>query len=311
LIGIALLTPIRIVQRAGLYSRPMSAERNKKPNGGFSVPGRGRAEPVTLFPPGDKPPHGVLPSYAPVPAPFDGRRVPASFSTRIFSHPACASVAAWSQRLASGPWPSVAALDSLYADRLRPLRLVEDRRPRRTRGPRPVEDVYEVRVGARGELPTRASSWHDLMNVLVWCAFPRSKRALSDRQYQLAITRHTMPGRNREQDALALFDEGGIVVLCRPGLALPENDAAALRVEVARGEVRLWLFGHALLEAVARGDLAAEDRRGTGLRLIASPQAPDADEIDAQLADALTDPTRFVRPVRERTLWLGAALGTG
>ena len=81
--------------------------------------------------------------------------------------------------------------------------------------------------------------WHDFMNALVWATFPRAKAALHRQQHALYQAWAT-PGatrlpnaRTREQDGLALVDEGGVVILA--------SNAGDLVVP----------FGHALFEGIA------------------------------------------------------------
>ncbi len=103
-----------------------------------------------------------------------------------------------------------------------------------------VTALYDARITVDRVVPTRARSWHDLMNALVWGTFPQAKRALHARQHR-AITERVAPGartlppaRTRELDALALLDEGGVVLL--------GGDPAAAIV-----------FGHAIYESLALG----------------------------------------------------------
>jgi len=113
-------------------------------------------------------------------------------------------------------------------------------KPRRARGLKRASARYDARI-VNGEVPTRPRSWHDFLNALVWATFPRSKRALHSRQAsaiaaQLDTHTSALPNaRTREQDALALLDEGGIVVL----------DAGATSLAVT--------FGHALYEGLVLG----------------------------------------------------------
>jgi hypothetical protein len=103
-----------------------------------------------------------------------------------------------------------------------------------------VTALYDARITVDRVVPTRARSWHDLMNALVWGTFPQAKRALHARQHR-AIAERVAPGartlppaRTRELDALALLDEGGVVLL--------GGDLAAAIV-----------FGHAIYESLALG----------------------------------------------------------
>ena len=38
---------------------------------------------------------------------------------------------------------------------------------------------YETRILETGQVPTRADTWHDALNALVWLRFPRFKSALN------------------------------------------------------------------------------------------------------------------------------------
>jgi hypothetical protein len=101
--------------------------------------------------------------------------------------------------------------------------------------------LYDARITVDACVPTRGRSWHDFLNALVWGAFPRSKRALHERQHRAIVSSLSpdatrLPGaRSREHDALALLDEGGVVMLQTPGE----------RVGV--------VFGHALYEGLVLG----------------------------------------------------------
>ncbi len=147
----------------------------------------------------------------------------------------------WTTAFLDAPWiamlPSAASLRSLahfptpdeLNERLTaPVRFVRPpaRRERaRTR-------LYEYRAAMDGEVLTRADSWHDLFNALVWATFPATKLALTQRlcaaqQHWLADGATRLPGaRLGLQDRLAMFDEGGLV---------------------RRGDELVW-FGHALYE---------------------------------------------------------------
>ncbi len=177
-------------------------------------------------------------------------------------------------------WPTVAELDA----RLGPLAGVrfEEQPPkpkkrRRRAVPVGADALYDGRITLDGVVPTRARSWHDLFNALVWASFPRAKRALHARQHaaarlRIGAPRHTLPGaRTPEEDALTMLDEGGELVLAGP-----------------RREVRL-VFGHALLEHALAGCTAARARE---LRLELPDDLPEdagahVAQADAALADYL------------------------
>jgi len=81
----------------------------------------------------------------------------------------------------------------------------------------PFEAQYEPRCYLRGEVPTRADNWHDLLNALVWLAFPKAKAAINLRHYR-ALTetgdeeKHSQRGVVR--DTNTLLDESGVIVVC-------------------------------------------------------------------------------------------------
>ncbi len=92
---------------------------------------------------------------------------------------------------------------------------------------------YEIRVAARGEVETRDESWHDYFNVLTWTVFPQLKAALNARQIE---AREVGVVRSREQDRLAIFDEGGVLRHGGPG-----------------DEAEHFVVGHALYESLVDG----------------------------------------------------------
>ena len=118
--------------------------------------------------------------------------------------------------------------------------------PRRRRVARDPASMYDARIAA-GAVPTRPGSWHDLMNALVWATFPHAKRTLHAKQHALVVP--GAPMRSREQDALALVDEGAVVVAMRA----PADGEDALAAAVASGEGKAIVFGHAIYEGIVLG----------------------------------------------------------
>jgi hypothetical protein len=142
-------------------------------------------------------------------------------------------------------WPEVASYARVF-DADVPLRRVRFEvappLPRRhRRAPIDPGALYDARITERGCVPTRERSWHDFLNALVWGTFPRSKWALHGRQHQAIASRLApeatrLPGaRSREHDALALIDEGGVVLL-----GAPDRQVGVI-------------FGHALYEGLVLG----------------------------------------------------------
>jgi hypothetical protein len=150
-------------------------------------------------------------------------------------------------------------------------------RPRRAgrRAPFDRAALYDASISDRGLVPSRERHWHDFLNALVWGTFPRAKAALHRRQGALVDARidpHTprLPAhRTREQDGLAMIDEGGVLALVAP-----------------TGERRI-VFGHAIYEGFVLGV-----RGMTGRMVRLTVPALDGDAIaqaDAALAAALAD----------------------
>ena len=180
----------------------------------------------------------------------------------------------------------------------------ERQRPvsRRRRGPRDPSMMYDARIIHAGCVPTRPGSWHDLMNALVWATFPLAKRALHERQHGLVVL--PAPGvsarRPRELDALALLDEGGLVVVAPE--ALDDEDAVA--GALMRHEATAIVFGHAIYEGIILG---REAPLGSAICVRGNPVAvrdvllAHADRaLSGTIADRaeLLDPSQMLRLTR-------------
>ena len=184
-------------------------------------------------------------------------------------------------------WPSLDELNERLGPLVNPAGLGAVRfaastpRSRRAR-PRSVEGLYDVRIHRDGEVSTRLANAHDLFNALVWAMFPRAKRAVARRQHDAHLRRlgpvvGALPNaRSREQDTLAMIDEGGVILG-------PSGSA---------------LFGHALYEHLYVGDPGV---RGYPVRLASGPS-------DEALAEALSDEARFVEPGASAAVPLQEAL---
>jgi hypothetical protein len=190
----------------------------------------------------------------------------------------------------AGDFPPVESFGQVFGLEPRdpPVRFVAAvPRPRRKRRREAVDvrALYDARITLDGVVPTRARSWHDFMNALVWGTFPRAKRALHARQHR-AISARIVPGartlppaRTRELDALAILDEGGVLVLG------PEPGAPAI------------VFGHAIYESLALGippavvAAIALDAGGAGENGAVSRAA-----VDEALALQIEDDARLCSP---------------
>ena len=171
---------------------------------------------------------------------------------------------------------------------------------------------YDARITRHGEVPTRPGNTHDRMNALVWSRFPRMKRAIHARQCRL-IDDHLranagrLPGaRTREQDTVAMLDEGGIALLTRAtaaprwAFAVRAHDDATVADAVARGDALGVLVGHALYEHLARGpgNAATPTRIGALAIVLALRDGPAAalEDVDLALATVVDDPTGLTHP---------------
>jgi hypothetical protein len=188
-------------------------------------------------------------------------------------------------------------------------------RPRRARVRAPLDprQLYDGRIALEREVPCVTSSYHDLLNVLAWAAFPRAKHALHARQFRALAARLSpdtvqLPNRRtREQDALALFDEGGSVLVTTPALArrLRAGGQGGLRLS-GDAAARIILFGHALMEHVS---FAGSRVRSAALLVSIEPPLPEGpellDRVDQAVAHRLADDRRFATPDDfERALWI-------
>jgi hypothetical protein len=181
-----------------------------------------------------------------------------------------------------------------------PVRFV-NASPRRRRGaPVDARSLYDARITLDRQVPTRAGCWHDLMNALVWGTFPRAKRALHARQHRSIGRRisdgaRQLPGaRTPELDALALLDEGGVVVR-----------SASTGGATAAGPSDLVVFGHAIYESLVLGVLPAV------VAGIALPRPDDPEEdvvgaIDRALALTIEDDSMLRAPNELRRVPIGA-----
>jgi hypothetical protein len=217
--------------------------------------------------------------------------------------------------LDGGSWPTLevygAFAEAERRARAPELRAVTFAPPVRRQRSSPIEvgQLYDGRIALHDEVPCLGSSYHDFLNALAWAAFPRAKRALHARQYR-ALTAWLPPSaerlpnrRTREQDALALFDEGGSVLVVTPelGARLAESEAQhALRGE---DEARVVLFGHAIMEHVC---FESSGVRSAALLLRVPAPLPEGrallDLVDREIAARLHDPHELREPNFDRVL---------
>lgn len=146
-------------------------------------------------------------------------------------------------------FPSPERIDEVLEGRV-PVRFV--------RASQNDKEPYDARIVNEGIVRTRDGSWHDFLNALVWATFPLAKTALHRRQHRIVVP--GAPRRTPEGDALAMLDEGGVLLHDGPG-----------------GPV---VFGHAIYESlILRRPLFA-----AGLDL------GGADDLDRRAAERIADP---------------------
>jgi Protein of unknown function (DUF3025) len=124
--------------------------------------------------------------------------------------------------------------------------------------PRPhvvAQGGYDRFIHETAQIPTRSRSWHDFFNACVWARLPRAKLAVHSAQLVEGAAR-TSPGRSRRQDWLTHFDECGVVLVSARRELLDRvarldwQGAFVDEREAFVDEVRVYCFGHALLEAL-------------------------------------------------------------
>ncbi len=138
----------------------------------------------------------------------------------------------------------------------------------------PAGEAYEAFIHRTGCVPTR-DNLHDFFNGLVWRRFPRVKRRLNELQAAEIAEQGVGPRRGALRDALTLFDENAALLQAPPVLAdaLRRRDWPALFTthRALWDEATLTLFGHALMEKLAR-----QPRKAVTAHVWLLPAAPSA-----------------------------------
>lgn len=158
---------------------------------------------------------------------------------------------------------------------------------------------YETHILHTGQVPTRADTWHDVLNALVWMRFPRFKSALNAAHGE-AIALETDTRRGRRRDALTVLDESGVWVISRDRILSGQLAGRAwhalfwearARVESDMGFV---VVGHALLEKALA---PYPSMTGKCLTLISDSLDPDAADALAVAALETVDTPRQLAPL--------------
>lgn len=213
--------------------------------------------------------------------------------------------------LATPDWPTLAELQAAFDARGvvsgggKPLCAVAQGATR----PRAFEHGYEARLYLTGELAIRPRNWHDVFNALVWLAFPRAKAAVNARHYQALLQRERSAAANRgpTQDALTLFDEGGVIVAS----SAPDLLDALRAFEWKRlfwrerervvAHMRWMLFGHAIYEKALAPFVGITGRAlllDVDAAFHALPIAAQLAHVDARAAALIAD-TALLNTTRE------------
>lgn len=179
----------------------------------------------------------------------------------------------------------------------------------------PFERQYEPRCYLHGEVPTRADNWHDLLNALVWLAFPRTKAAINARHYAALMqqdeAQSTSSERGAVRDVNTLLDESGVIVVYADAeLAGLLRDFRWKELfwqhrEQVKAAMGFYIFGHGLYEKALQPYVGMT---GQGLLLAVAPEFfswPKTERLaylDNLLADYLAVPgqcsgTRDLSPV--------------
>ena len=208
--------------------------------------------------------------------------------------------------LESDEFPNLQDCNALLASH-RPAIAVHSGQPLRfvpqEYGKLPFEAQYEPRCFLKGEVPTRANNWHDLLNALVWFIFPKAKAAINARHF-LALTEEsdssTHSQRGAVRDTNTLLDESGVIV------AYADTELAELlrnfqwkelfwrRRTQVQSSMGFFIFGHGLYEKVLSPYIGLT---GQGLLLPVEqtfftwPHARQLAHLDTLLAGYLTSKT--------------------
>lgn len=157
-------------------------------------------------------------------------------------------------------WPGLDQYNSLLSNQQPLLKSMNDAVLRFVEQDEKTSDPfesYEARIYLRGEIQTRCHNWHDYFQVLIWCAFSKTKRLINKRHYLALAQRINMKAvkqRSSIENMLTLFDEcGAIIVSSNPALLenITEFEWTTLFMDNRdkfETEIKCFTFGHALYE---------------------------------------------------------------
>lgn len=125
--------------------------------------------------------------------------------------------------------------------------------------PENFEEQYESRIYLKGELQTRLENWHDLFNATAWLQFPKIKSALNSLHFENSKTRVAGTNRSPLENAIALFDECGAVIVTDDEKYLDLirkhewkevfwHNKEAWGTNNSKPSIQCYVFGHAMHE---------------------------------------------------------------
>ena len=171
----------------------------------------------------------------------------------------------------------------------------------------PSDNYYEQIINKHAQIPTRANSWHDLFNGLVWLQYPKTKKLLNKLHVD-DIEQFGLSPRTPQRNHITHFDECGVLLLIEgdkgksvTGLLTEHKWYEALHnARNAWGiSVHARMFGHANYEmlldpfiGLTGKWLAIEVEKGFSLLSIAQQNA----EVDERLSAAITITELFKQP---------------
>ena len=120
--------------------------------------------------------------------------------------------------------------------------------------PEKFDDLYESRIYLKGELQTRLENWHDFFNAMSWLQFPKTKSTLNNLHFENSKTRVSGTNRSPLENAIALFDECGAIIIADDEQILElirNHQWEKLFIdhkELFGKNIQCYVFGHAMHE---------------------------------------------------------------
>lgn len=160
------------------------------------------------------------------------------------------------------------------------------------------DGAYEQEIARSGRISTRIDSLHDVCNALVWARFPKLKATLNQRHID-ALPQSTPGRRGPIRDALTLFDECGMAVVCTekaPLQALADHDWSVLfgqEGELWPASTGVWMIGHGNLEKLST---PYPGMISQCILLHAPEGVPDTPDLDSLLSALWQNPNGPAHP---------------